>query len=80
LKSTLCSGSVHSGSFAALTISGGVHENASSTVTVLGKRKLCVVKCKREDLLSTSIVEKKFFLVKINFLNFMAMNEVIWEN
>jgi hypothetical protein len=75
------SGSVHSGSFAALTISGGVHENGSSTVTVLGKRKLCVVKCKREDLLSTSIVEKKlFFFVKINFLNFMAMNEVIWEN
>jgi hypothetical protein len=30
-------------------------------VTVLGKRQLCVVKCKRKDLLSTSIVEKLFF-------------------
>jgi hypothetical protein len=34
LKSNPCSGSVHSGSFAALTISGGVHENASSTVSL----------------------------------------------
>jgi hypothetical protein len=29
-------------------------------VTVLGKRQLCVVKCKRKDLLSTSIVGKIF--------------------
>jgi hypothetical protein len=119
LKSNPCSGSVHFGSFAALTILGGVHENASSTVpsfyrllsnvfckntkntdttilsvyslslvtiitghliltknsksvlyifsrvsdkvTVLRKRQLCVVKCKRKDLLSTSIVGKKYF-------------------
>jgi hypothetical protein len=31
-------------------------------VTVLGKRQLCVVKCKRKDLLSTSIVGKNRFI------------------
>jgi hypothetical protein len=30
-------------------------------VTVIGKRQLCVVKCKCKDLLSTSIVEKSRF-------------------
>jgi hypothetical protein len=33
----------------------------SDKVTVLGKRQLCVVKCKRKDLLSTSIVEKNVY-------------------
>jgi hypothetical protein len=40
-----------------------VHFVASERkVTVLGKRQLCVVKCKRKDLLSTSIVGKNCLL------------------
>jgi hypothetical protein len=51
-------------------------------VTVLGKRQLCVVKCKRKDLLSTSIVEKLHFLKKLQlfsadgFYNFVLKKEV----
>jgi hypothetical protein len=37
----------------------------SDKVTVLGKRQLCVVKCKRKDLLSASIVEKWFLFQNI---------------
>jgi hypothetical protein len=37
----------------------------SDKVTVLGKRQLCVVKCKRKDLLSTSIVGKKLNVIPI---------------
>jgi hypothetical protein len=48
-----------------------IFSRVSDKVTVLGKRQLCVVKCKRKDLLSTSIVGKINFNQKNVFLKFV---------